>query len=671
MATGQHAFGGRTSGVIFDGILNREPTSACQLNASLPVELEQVIAKALDKDVDVRYQHASDIRADLKRLKRDSESGRVTRVARPKARLRVSRWVLALVGVLLLVAASFSFKWFSVPQKLPHPEIKQRRLTANPGNNPVNFPIISPDGKYLAYSDSAGIRIKLLATGEIQTIAAPETLAQGGDSWTAASWFPDSTRLVANFIRAGSASIWVVSVVGNKPHMLRQTGMAWSVSRDGSTIAFAMPAPVTTPATEIWLMGSNGEQPRKFLVADENEGFGRIVWEPDGDRIAYLVFHYSPPNVIETSIETRTLEGNKHNVVATDRRGKIQDFAYLTHGNIIYSRYTGTVGDAASDLWEIATDKGTGQNVGTPLRLTSWPRVNTLSLSSTADGLHLVALETISESQVYVAELADRGTRLKSEPRRLTHGDATHWGTGWAPDGQAVLIASDINGSWDLFQQRLDKDSIEPLSSTTGFKMAPRLGPDGKWILYTAWDDDAQESTPGEQMHVFRMPVSGGAPQLVHSGPGTAYPRCSRTLCVWGEPSADGKQFRFFELDPLKGKGRQLALVEGTWSNFPWLFDVSPDGSLIGWPVPGAIRLLSLKNGTTWDVKYKAPVFEIDWAVDGMGMYAGGFSVAGSFAELVYVDLQGNVRPLWREFHLVTDAIWQLRVALRIAMSGC
>jgi Tol biopolymer transport system component len=229
--------------------------------------------------------------------------------------------------------------------------------------------------------------------------------------------------------------------------------------------------------------------------------------------------------------------------------------------------------------------------------------VNINFLSATGDALHLVALETVSEAQVFVAELTAEGTRLKGEPRRLTHGDATHWGTGWAPDGQAILIASDVNGSWDVYQQTLNKENLELLGSGAGFKMAPRLSPDGKWILFTAWDEDEQGSIPWGQIQVFRMPISGGAPQLVHSGPGTSFPRCSRTLCVWGEPSADGKQFRFFELDPLKGKGRQLAKIEGPQSTFPWLFDISPDGSLIAWPVPGAIRLLSLKNGETRDLK--------------------------------------------------------------------
>src|SRR5205814_2374721 len=105
MATGQHAFSGRTTGMIFDSILNREPAPARKINSQIPLELEQIIKKALEKDRDVRYQHAGDIRADLRRLKRDSESGRVSSVAAARPRLSFRRWVYAFAAIVLLVGA--------------------------------------------------------------------------------------------------------------------------------------------------------------------------------------------------------------------------------------------------------------------------------------------------------------------------------------------------------------------------------------------------------------------------------------------------------------------------------------------------------------------------------------------------------------------------------------
>ena len=77
IATGFLPFTGQTTGGVFDAILHKEPTSAMQLNTAVPAELQRVIGKAMEKDRDLRYHTAADLRADLKRLKRDSSSGRV------------------------------------------------------------------------------------------------------------------------------------------------------------------------------------------------------------------------------------------------------------------------------------------------------------------------------------------------------------------------------------------------------------------------------------------------------------------------------------------------------------------------------------------------------------------------------------------------------------------
>ena len=123
VATGHHAFPGNTTALIFDAILNKTPISPMRLNPRLPAELERIINKLLEKDADLRYQHASELRADLKRLKRDTDSGKATAIGKVTITPAVpvknhSRFWVAGAIVLLLILALATF-WLRSPTPLP------------------------------------------------------------------------------------------------------------------------------------------------------------------------------------------------------------------------------------------------------------------------------------------------------------------------------------------------------------------------------------------------------------------------------------------------------------------------------------------------------------------------------------------------------------------------
>lgn len=134
MATGVLPFRGDTSALIFHAILERTPTSSIRLNPDLPAKLEEIIAKALEKDRALRYQHAADIRADLKRLKRDTESGHTPVVEESRGPRRKKIAILLSAAALLLVTLLAGGVWYRL----------QRASVASPSPAPSSVGSHSP-----------------------------------------------------------------------------------------------------------------------------------------------------------------------------------------------------------------------------------------------------------------------------------------------------------------------------------------------------------------------------------------------------------------------------------------------------------------------------------------------------------------------------------------------
>jgi serine/threonine protein kinase len=181
MATGRIAFPGNTAAIIHDAILNRAPVPVSSLNPGLPPKFEEIISKALEKDRELRYQNASDVRADLQRLHRDIELTELRRAdtsatSRAVALTMRGKRAAVIAGIAILASAAGIVLWrLSIPALPGAPMLMQRSITANPPENPVYAAAISPDGRSLAYADFTGVFVRLLETGETHSLPLPQS----------------------------------------------------------------------------------------------------------------------------------------------------------------------------------------------------------------------------------------------------------------------------------------------------------------------------------------------------------------------------------------------------------------------------------------------------------------------------------------------------------------
>ena len=664
MATGALPFRGKSSGLISEAILNRTPVAAVRLNPDLPAELERIINKCLEKDRDLRYQHASDIRADLKRVNRETESNKSSAVAKaPSVALRVF-WI-AVAAVVALLAGAYTWRRTTLPAPLGKGLLTQRQLTVNSFGHGVRGAAVSPDGKYLAYSDDLGLHIKLLETGEMRTLPLPAEAASTQATWLPAAWFPDGTRLLTNLEIAGKPpSIWILSLIGDAPRKFRDDGFAHSISPDGARIVFTAsrtglgerqsesPGQIQWAFGDqtIWLVAANGQAPRMLAQGDAATGFMQVVWSPDGNRIAYLKVHQAS-DTFQCTLEDRDLQGGPAVVLLTGANlcQNPQGVWWAPDGRLIFALAEPSPNDNDSNLWQVRLDPRTGKPVEKkPARITNWVGFSFASATGTADGKRLAFIKLNFQSNVYVAELEAGGAKL-STPRRLTLDERNDRPTAWTSDSRGVLFWSDRNGPNQVFKQNVDQQTAETMVAGPDQAWMPRVSPDGKSILYLTSPEGLNSSSA---VRIMRMQANGNALQVMEVPRLANYacPRAPADVCFLAQLSEDGKKLVFSAFHPLHGRGREVLTLDvqrGELSN--WM--PSPDGSRIAFtyysPLEGRIRLLSLRHEPEGDIVVKgwAGLNSVDWAADGRSLFVSSQSPTGT--TLLRVDLEGRASPLW------------------------
>ena len=340
MATGRQAFTGNTSGVIFSAILEREPVPVSRLNPDLPVDLERIISKSLEKDVKMRYQHASDVRADLQRLKRDTDSGRSgsssragqtgdnssdakpptgnisdqpaavqantissdaisvggqgsgSSTAQVTAQSSKWKWMAgAAIAIVLLAATGYGIYTFrrGTTQVQPFENFTITQLT-NTGN--FRQAALSPDGKYvLTVVKDKGLNSVWLRN--IPTDSNTQVLAPEAANYRNFIFAPDGNFFY--FAKAVNSvgdtwDVFRLPVLGGTPQLVsRDVDSNLTFSRDGQTIAYVRQNDPDIGKYLLLTANADGSGEKVVVRGATNAGLSTVAWRPDVNWIGGLL----------------------------------------------------------------------------------------------------------------------------------------------------------------------------------------------------------------------------------------------------------------------------------------------------------------------------------------------------------------------------------------------
>ena len=648
LATGKRAFGGNTWPVIQEAVLKDTPTSARGRNPEIPVRLENIINKALEKDRAARYQTVSGMRTDLEDLQSQLTPKHLPR-----------KWAMGLGIAAAIFIAAFIVVLMKKPKTISVvPEINVRQLTINSSENPVAGGAISPDGKYLAYIDPRGLHINSIDTGESRTVPQPGGLS-GQRMKSVAVWFPDSTRFLVNVYPSAATwnewssvngSIWAVSVLGGVPTKLRDHAVAWSVSPDGSLVSFGTNTG-KLGEREIWLMGPNGEQARKFQGTGEDTSISNMGWSPDGKRYSYILADASGESMLSRDV----MGGPPVTLFQSSELKKTNDIVWLHDGRMVYDvRESGSQGTVCN-YWITQLDLSDGKRFEEPRRLTNWPNSCVSSGSVTSDDKRLVySLSSSGFLTSYVADLEAGGTHLLNT-RHFTLEDTDDNAHGWTADGK-VIFTQHRENSWRLYKQSLDSDAPELIASSSvgGWLLSGATSPDGKSYISRVWPDGESAEHPSVPFPILRIPLAGGAPETILQVSRHANVSCAQppfNTCVIAQQSENRKQMIVSMLDPIKGLGpelarfdfeRELAVLE-----VPTCV-ISPDGNRLALArsPESPIEIYSLHGQLIHKIPFRSTeaLIWLTWTADQEGFFVTRKARNGN--ELLHLDLQGNAVSL-------------------------
>jgi eukaryotic-like serine/threonine-protein kinase len=630
MATGRIPFEGETPAVIFDAILNRDPVSPAAFNPELPPKLEEIIRTALEKDRDLRYQSAAEMRADLKRLKRDTTSRRLAVAsgsasvgAADSGRVRVSpqavssaaielvarqrrlpRAALAAGALALLAVLAFgAYKLLTRPHNFNLQNMQFTRLTDNGKAAAV---AISPDGRYVVYvlrdAEKQSLRVQNVATRSDVQVLAPDVVEFAGLTFS-----PDGNHIY--FVRSDKNTaqyryLYEMPVLGGSPRQLiRDLDAPIDFSPDGKQFVFQRGIPERN-VVEVRIAQADGADERLLATLPANTAFQYgPSWSPDGKTIAISTLGVGEAVNWWLSV-----------INVADGRAR----SLLSSGGRYVGRAVWTSdGDAlVATVAETTLGRGQLQSIQYPSgemhRFTNDLADYAPTLDLTRVGNMLAAIQRTRVSDIWTAPAADT-----TQARQLTSGEsvfsiiapgpsgkplmASANGDLWLmnPDGSGRIVAvpqahnvlsiSSCGDRYLLFDSyragkielwRADADGLN------GIKRLDEVGysdcsADGKWVFYVVNDK------------VFRMPPGDGPPLEIATVPGN-----SGAYRLKVSPDGTLVAFMYREGSPVPVLRLGVVSAEGGPLRFTSPVPIGSAG--LSWSTTGrALQYLLTRNGAT------------------------------------------------------------------------
>ncbi len=592
MATGRQAFTGNTSAMVFDSILHKSPPSIGLLRPESPVELERIINKALEKDRTLRCQTAAEISTDLKRLKRELDSGRTSAGAITSgvvAPHRRSKFAWGMAGVAaLLVAAGLAWVFRAA---LPPPRVV--------GSVPISNDLF-PKQNFV----TDGARLYL---GE--TVAGHWVLgqvsAEGGETSQIATPFPNvqifdiapnhSSLLAGSAVSGGETElpVWLIPLPSGAPRRLgdvRAHGAGWSP--DGEQIVYAN-------GSSLYLVKKDGSDGRKLTTLD-GVPFAP-VFSPDGAHLRLTVYD---PGTTSDSLWEVGVDGTAPRPLLPGWNDQFSNCCgrWTSNGqHFVFQSFR----ENASNIWIRAEKTGRLRKVSTePVQLTTGPLLFSNPVPS------------LDENKLFVIGEKQRGELVRYDPRSRQFapylGGISASEVDFTRDGQWVTYVTYPEGA--LWRSRVDGTERLQLTYPPVDAHMPSWSPDGESIAFMSWR--------GKVMKIVVVSAAGGnAQELTSEQRGEADPSWSPD----GNSISFGREVGLTSSEPpdilvVNLGTKQISALPGSNGLFAprW----SPDGRYLA-ALQGDLTRLMLFDFTTkkWTELGKGAFAFPNWSHDGKFLY--------------------------------------------------